>query len=442
MSKLYASVISSDKVALVAVARAFSHTIEVTEDGVLFDVSGLERLIGKPARIAEKIVRALEQNGVSGSVAVAETVETATLLSRQDGGQNHTAHSPNGFQRLPLSDLDIEQDTLNVLSDLGLRHIEDVLAIPHDGLIARYGQGFKAIIDALEQKGTQLLTPNVKETQISWKFDLDNAVEDFEQLIFIVNHGLDHLFRRVSHFGHSTEHLDISFDLCRSPHVSNPHVSKGHDTYESTRISADNAKTYEIKTSFPTLDKQFWLKLINLRISLDPPEAAIRSVKVVSHFTKPRSNQRGLYAVSRPEPESLLLTVGKLKKLVGVENVGVPVLLDQRLAESFKLDADKLPDVRAEDGAKPQTPKSGIIAFTYFRPSVPAEVLVRDGRLVFLKTRVFSGHVLECSGVWRMNSKWWDKPWRTLEWDVEIEGHGIYRLCKGGEDWFVIGEYD
>src|SRR5207253_1986435 len=122
---------------------------------------------------------------------------------------------------------------------------------------------------------------------------------------------------------------------------------------------------YEIKTSFPTFDKTFWLKLINLRVSLDPPEAAIVSVNVVAHFTRPRPDQKGLYAASRPEPESLLLTVNKLKKLVGEENVGIPVLLDQRLSEAFALDAEKLPqgkemiEVRAE---------KAIIAFTYFHP--------------------------------------------------------------------------
>src|SRR5207253_62653 len=103
-------------------------------------------------------------------------------------------------------------------------------------------------------------------------------------------------------------------------------------------------RDYEIKTSFPTLDRPFWLKLINLRIALDPPEAAITSINITSHFTKPRPSQRGLYAVSQPEPESLLLTVNKIKKLVGEENVGVPVLLDQRLSEAFALDAEKLPE--------------------------------------------------------------------------------------------------
>ena len=62
--------------------------------------------------------------------------------------------------------------------------------------------------------------------------------------------------------------------------------------------------------------------------------------------------------------------------------------------------------------------------------------------LCLSKRDSFSGHVIEYSGVWKANSKWWDKPWKTQEWDIEIENDGVYRLCKVEEEWFVVGEYD
>ena len=465
MSRLYGCIISdrvhADMHVLTAIARQFSYSIETLDDGILFDISGLERLIGNPEKIARKILAELKQAKIPGSIAVADTVETATLLARQESGAEHSLRLPDAFPQLPLDGLNIEEDTLNVFNDLGLHRVEDLLAVPQAELINRYGPDFENVVRALRQKGDRLLTPNVKGSNVSWSYELDHAVEDFEQLIFILNHGLDALFRRVAYYGLSTEHLDISF-----------------------RLSNKTNRRYEIKTSFPTLERSFWLKLINLRVSLDPPEAGIVSVDVVSYFTKSRPSQRGLYAVSRPEPESLLLTVNKIKKLVGKENVGIPVLLDQRLARRFTLDADALPDVRIESSvkkkkiaeekqlsrsnggvaantfrsatekqsfsanraAKPQMgraePARGIIAFSYFHPPLSAEVLVRDGRLMFVKTRSFSGHVVEYSGVWRANSKWWDTPWKTCEWDIEIESGGVYRLCKAGDEWFVVGEYD
>ncbi len=420
MSRLCACIVSpdsnQDREALIAVAHQFSYLLETIEDGILFDVSGLERLIGTPKQITEKIAAELRKNDLPGSVSVASTRETATLLARQNAAGNTANNTSDTFRQLPLSGLPIERDTLNVLRELSITKIDDLLGLPDEELIGRYGQEFRYILDIIQQNGTALFAPNVKNDRASWDFSLNSPVEDFEQLIFLLNHGLEKLFEQVAHSGHSTEHLDLCFKL--------------RDRSE---------KAYEIKTSFPTLERAFWLKLINLRVALDPPGSEITAVNVVAHFTRPRPAQSGLYAASRPEPESLLLTVNKLKKLVGDENVGVPTMLDQRLAEAFTLDAALIPKGSERLDANEKAP---VIAFSYFRPPVRAEVLVRDKRLVFIKTSRFSGHVTEYSGVWRANSRWWDAAWRTQEWDIEVEGKGVYRLCKTNDGWCLLGEYD
>lgn len=420
MSRLYACIISGsakkDEAVLLSVARGFSSGIEMLEDGVLFDVSGLENLIGDAAGIARAITRRLKMGGVSCGVAVAETADTAILLARQNRTPGGSPVSPDKFSQLPLSSLQIDSDTLNIFSDLGIRKIRDLRQIPAEELIKRYGQEFKDVIDIAEQKGGRPLATNVRETRACWSYQLDSPIDDFEQLVFIVNHGLDKLLAQTAHYGRSTEQLDISLGL-----------------------EGKTEKSYEIKTSFPTLEKTFWLKLINLRISLDPPESAIVSINIVSHFTRPRPTQKGLFAVSRPEPESLLLTVNKLKKLVGEDNVGVPVLLEQRLAESFTLDAEKVP--KGKECIEFRSENS-VIAFSYFNPRVPAEVFVKDKQLIFVKTSQFRGRVERYSGVWRANSLWWDDSWEIQEWDIEVANCGVYRLQNTNGDWFLAGEYD
>ena len=420
MSKLFACIISTeanrDRAALISTAQEFAYAIEVLNDGIVFDVSGLERLVGKPDKIAASILEQLQERGLQGSVAVADTKETVLLLARQNKGR-HTALLPQSFGKLPLQQLPIEPDTVNVLSDLGIFRVEDLLAVPEDDLIGRYGKDFRRIIDLIEQKGRIGLTPNVKQDRLSWSCELDLSVENFEQLIFLLNRGLEKLFKEIAVRGLSTEHNDIELKLRNG-----------------------NTRVYEIKASFPTLETVFWLKLINLRVALDPPEAEIAGVRVTSYFTKPRASQRGLYAASRPEPESLLLTLNKLKKLTGEANVGVPTLLDRRLPEPFVLDAGRIPG-----GTESQEPASRqpTLAFTYYRPPQRAEVVYRDGRLVYIRTRSFDGYVAEYSGVWKESSAWWDKwAWRTFEWDVEVENRGIYRLCRVNRDWFLTGEYD
>ncbi|HKP68534.1 MAG TPA: hypothetical protein VJV05_04575, partial [Pyrinomonadaceae bacterium] len=326
--RLYACITSPDvkrdKAALLSVAHQFSYNIELLEDGILFDVSGLQNLIGDSNKISQKIQNEVKKNSISGSVAVADTIDTATLLARGSFSSNPKSKIQNpkleDFAQLSLDNLLIENDTLNVFRNLGIKNVSDLQQVPKDELINRYGQQFKHIIDVIEQKGTRLLTPNIKENKVSWSYQLDFPVDDFEQLIFVLNHGLDKLLNETERYGFSTEQLDLSF-----------------------KLQNRTERRYEIKTSFPTLEKTFWLKLINLRISLDPPESEIVAMDVTSHFTPPRPAQRGLYAVSRPDPERLLLTVNKLKNLVGEKNVGVPVLLDQRVANPFALDGDAIP---------------------------------------------------------------------------------------------------
>jgi protein ImuB len=442
--KLYACIISldikRDRNTLLRVAQEFSYSIELLEDGILFDVSGLQNLVGDTSKISQQIHAELKKNSISGSIAVADTIDAAMLLARAGDPQSET-HNPKSesFSQLPLTNL-LDDDTLNVFNDLGIKSIRGLSQIPKDELVTRYGQQFKNVIDIIEQKGSRLLTPNVKENKVDWDYQLDYPVDDFEQLIFILNHGLDRLLTQTSSYGFSTEQLDIFFNLQNK-----------------------TERLYEIKTSFPTLEKTFWLKLINLRISLDPPESEIVAIKVTSHFIPPRPAQQGLYAVSRPDPERLLLTVNKLKKLVGEDNVGVPVLLDQRVERAFGLNAEAIPSgetpvlggmaeaLGGRGGASSNNAEipnrnsqfpNQVIAFSYFNPPIPADVLIREKKLIFLRTQYFSGHVKKYSGVWKANSKWWDKSWKAEEWDVEIEDHGVYRLCKVNKDWFLAGEYD
>ncbi len=419
MSKLYACIISADpkndKEVLLSIAHNFAGRIETLEDGVLFDVSGLENLMGDADEIARRIERKLKEHKLLANSAVAASADTAVLLARQTSRLEHIAKADE-FSRLALKELDIDPDTLDIFDDLGIRKISDLQRVPVDDLINRYGQKFRDVIDIIEQKGGRILTPNVKESSLTWAYDLDFPVEDFEQLIFIVNHGLDKLFSRISYSGFSTEQLDITLGLRKK-----------------------KERSYEIKTSFPTLERSFWLKLVNLRIALDPPESEIISVRVVSYFTRPRPSQRGLYAVSRPEPKDLLLTVNKLKKLVGEENVGVPVLLDQRVSEPFTVDPEQLPQGREKLEIRSEKLTA---AFNYFRPPLPAAITVENKRLLHIKTPFWSGRVKKHSGMWKKNSHWWNRPWNDREWDIEVEEQGVFRLGRNEGEWFLFGEYD
>ena len=400
---------------LVTIANQFSYRIETIDGGVLFDVSGLENRIGSAMQIAESIAGEMQSRGLDGSLAIAANASTAELYARNRKGI--TVVDDNKHDDLPLEALGIDEDTLKVFSALGMHTTADLMNVPENDLVARYGLEFRGVLDLMNKRGTHILTPNLRERTVAWDYELDFAVEDFEQLIFILGHGLGKVLEQAGTFGFSSEQIDISLGL-------------------DNKTRAE----YSIKLSFPTSEKSFWLKLMNLRIGNDPPEAAILSMRLVCHFARPRALERGLFAATRPEPESLLLTVDKIKKIVGTENVGVPALVDQRLPEAFELDHEKLPVGKEVLEQKEQRP---VLALTYFHPPLPADIKTADGRLLYVSTDHFAGRVTEYGGAWLQSSQWWTRAfWQRMEWDVEIDNRRIYRLARTMDGWFVTGGYD
>ena len=415
MNKLFACVISeTDEVALASMAKLFSPKIELLEGGILIDVSGLHNLIGDQTKIAGRISDSLDKANIKGNLGISSDPDTAILFAKNIDGI--TTDTGNEIHSMPIGALELEADIQNVFDNLGFESIRQLKEIPETDLVARYGQDFRGVIDQINQEGKRTLTPNIKEQNVEWKFELEFAVKELERLVFIIANGVDEVLNETEYRSLSTEHIAAEFTL-----------------------SNGETKTYQVKISFPTLQKNFWRKIIDHRISQDLPEQSIKSIRLICHFTKPRVAQFGLYAANNPEPESMHLTVNKIKKLVGEENVGVPKLLDSRLEKPFKLDSDLEPNGVEKNEITSANPN---MAFSFYNPPIPAYVWIEKRKLMYLKTREFEGKVKEHGGIWRANSHWWAGFWSTEEWDVEVENEGVFRLMRKGREWFVSGEYD
>jgi nucleotidyltransferase/DNA polymerase involved in DNA repair len=82
-------------------------------------------------------------------------------------------------------------------------------------------------------------------------------------------------------------------------------------------------------------------------------------------------------------------------------------------------------------------------AFRCFRPSAPAEVLLRGNLPVFVDSFEVRGPVRTRAGPWQVCGEWWAEGWHYEEWDVEVNGR-LYRICceLPARRWFVTGAYD
>lgn len=101
------------------------------------------------------------------------------------------------------------------------------------------------------------------------------------------------------------------------------------------------------------------------------------------------------------------------------------------------------------------------IGFRMFRPSLPANVRLEEGRPQSIFSLGARGKVVAASGPWRSSGDWWrEDGWHQDEWDLEIRfqipsshwernpdsypQHGLYCFYYDsiGRGWFVRGIYD
>ena len=61
------------------------------------------------------------------------------------------------------------------------------------------------------------------------------------------------------------------------------------------------------------------------------------------------------------------------------------------------------------------------MAFRVFRPSLPARVEMREGRLARVSFNGVRGEVVATSGPWRTSGDWWrEDGWDHDEWDIDV----------------------
>ena len=159
----------------------------------------------------------------------------------------------------------------------------------------------------------------------------------------------------------------------------------------------------------------------------------------------PLSRQAGLFERSVRNPWRLQETLDQLAGLVGTESFGSPRLLDTHRPDAYRL--DPLPtDSEEADSAKPAAqsgpPRMGP-PLRRFRPPLPANVLLEQKRPAHVECKLVSGAVRDYNGPYFLNGDWAEADnWSFCEWDIEIEGAGVFCLSREAQRWQLVGAYD
>jgi len=132
-------------------SRFTSHVVLASPDGLLLELAGSRRLFGGFRALLPPLQRGLGELGYGFRMALAPTPEGALLLARS--GRRCWVTELAGLRRvlgpLPLALLPLPSGRLDDLQGLGLRSLDDLLALPPAGLRRRIGNEFMEWLERL-----------------------------------------------------------------------------------------------------------------------------------------------------------------------------------------------------------------------------------------------------------------------------------------------------
>lgn len=388
---------------------------------LLVDQSGTERLFGDAQSYAEGIRKALLELEFPANVAVAPNAEASLLLARSYAGiiRVNANEVREKLAPLPLSMLSVEAATLATLRRWGIRNLGELAALPEVALVSRIGQQGKRLQRLAAGCEDHLLVPENPSFVLSEHVELDGPLESLEPLLFILSPMLETLLRQAINHAYALRSVTITLDLDKAA----PH-------------------RLEVRPAVPVQSKDLLLKLLNLKLQADPPQAGILGVTLDAEPAIPQVAQRGLFQAQFPEPDKLDLLIARLKAIVGEDNVGSPALSNSFCDDEFLM-APFQPSAERTAPTGPSTPRSGL---RRFRPAQQASVAFRDAVPSILFWRGERLELGAVSGPWQSSGYWWDgRRWEADEWDAVIaHPPQAIRLRHepGPGTWYVAGQYD
>jgi protein ImuB len=414
---------------------------DTAADTIVLDLAGLASLLGSEEIIAERLIEGASRLGLAARVAISSNLETAIHAARGFAGVTliPVGEEAKALGGLPVSVLSPAAETLETLASWGVHTCRALAALPVLDLSERLGQEGVWLHEFARGASSRAMVLAEPDTHFEEEMELEDAVPELEPLSFLLGRLLDQLCARLAARSLAASTIRVRFEL--EP-VSENNVRSLNDS--SPRKAA--LPTYEkvLALPVPSRNSKMLLKLLRLRLQAEPPQTAVLKIFMAAEPAKPRCAQGELFLPSSPDPEKLELTIARLANLVGEGNVGAPELADTHRPNAFQMRRFVTPRVAAENAStmRRANRKTGAVlrnaaasddcesftdahrtrmAFRVFRPSLPASVEMREGRLARVSFNGVRGEVVAASGPWRTSGDWWrEDAWEHDEWDIDV----------------------
>lgn len=431
---------------LFALAYSLSPRVERERSGeVLVDLRGAK--LGEAIERCGEIVSELKAARLQVGIGVAESCVMAGLAarrvgrgvllvgdSRSDLGREHTTceSRPRSLlhvdlaefmECLPIGDVLFGGDPttrgklLGVLEKWGVRTVSAFAKLQRSAVGARLGVEGLLLWDRVRghEQRVVAVTELPAEFEESWEFEYD--VDSVDPLLFLLRRFLDTLCIRMR-----VAHKVAAF----------ARVELG--------VAYGDAIVVEQKSPEATADEGALFSLLAARLEEVETESPVARMALRLEVIDFKQRQLGLFESSLKNPYRFTQTLSRVAGIVGEDRVGRPVV-----------EADGRPDgVRVEELPTSVLPVVKLdlermfgMPLRRYRPALNAKVEFQGRVPIWVQSGKVSGFVKAVRGPWLHSGHWWEAEgsWNRVEWDVELNKGGVYRICKVEDGWRVEGEY-
>lgn len=399
-------------------ALEFSPLVEVTSaDAVTIDLRGLQALLGSPDKIAFAINLRI---GVPANIAVASNPDAAFHAAKGVAGATII---PPGEERSMLAPLGINflecpSDIGFVFDMWGVRTFGDLAALPAAGVAARLGDmGTRLQLLACGAAQRQL-QPFRRPTEFQRSLDLEHPIVSLEPLCFLLSRMLGELCNELGSQSLATNGMRLRL-----------------------RLGDNSCHELLVRLPVPILDKAALLKLLQLHLDENRPEAPVAGIQLFVEHTSPQITQHSLFEPAYPLPGKTEVTIRRIQHFVGRDNIGSPEVVDTHHPDSFVI-RSFTPVLKPATVAPSGGPR---LVLRRFRPPDPAQVQLVRRRPAYISSARARGDIVQAKGPWPSSGNWWrNDAWNRKEWDVALRTGAVYRIFEDvwAMRWFVDGNYD
>ena len=386
---------------MAAWARQFTPRVSLEPpQAVLMEVEGSLRYFGGRWKFLAQLRAGLIRLGFEARITEAPAARAALWMARGEGGRLET---------LPVAVTGLALESLELLSNLGIKTVGGLLRLPREGVTRRFGQG---LLDEIDQASGNAPEPRkffVPPARFCVRLELPAPVMQAENALFVAQRLLDQMegFLAARQAGVRSFSLDLLYE-----------------DHPATQVTVGLAACGRGAKHFAHL-----LRERLAAIALKAPVEAIQLEAAEPEFL-PEKN-RSLLHDARPGGEEWLRLIERLQSRLGSGAVhGLRTHPDHRPEHAFRHVAFEMKNFNASEKKKNMQGEN----------TGPRPLWLLDP-----PRRLAEGEFSLLAGPERIESGWWDGADAQRDYFIARTGESslawIYRQggAGAGRSWFLHG---